>query len=189
MPNATDPVRQLRRMEAWLTGHHPDRLPLFRPGADPLDLHRVETRLGFPLPADVRRLYAAHDGQREGAPGLYLNQRWLPLDLVGVAWEDLRLRYGPGGALPPSSDCNATTAVLHAQAWSDDWLPLFGSWRGDHYCVDLHPDRCGRVIWFLYDQLDRAVVAESLTQMLARVADGLEAGRWRLDPGLDGLSD
>ena len=36
---------------------------------------------------------------------------------------------------------------------------------------------------------DRAVVARSVTQMLWRVADGLEAGRWKLDDGYDGLSD
>lgn len=189
MSSAGDPVQPLKRIEAWLATRHPDRLPLLRHGADPLDLRRAETRLGQALPADLRRLYAAHDGQPEGAPSLYLNQRWLPLDLVAVAWEDLRLRHGARSARPVISDRSGGAAVLQAETWSESWLPLFGNWRGDHYCVDLHPDHCGRVVWFLYDQPHRAVVANSLTYMLARVADGLETGRWHLDPGLDGLSD
>lgn len=187
MPNAADPVQQLRRIERWLTRHHPDRLPLFRPGADPLDLHRVETRLGCPLPIDVRRLYTAHDGQPEGAPNLYLNQRWLPLDLAAVAWEDLCLRHGSRSTSLAKS--NDRDTLIQAETWSENWIPLFGSWRGDHYCVDLHPGHYGRVVWFLYDQPDRSIVADSLTHMLGRVADGLDAGFWHLDPSVDGFSD
>lgn len=186
-----DSARSLGRIEGWVARHHPHRLPLFRRGADAQTLRRIESRLGRPIPHEIRMLYSAHDGQPEGAPGLYLNQRWMPLDLVAVAWEDLCLRHGAG--------CESLTGassggmpVVHAGVWSADWLPLFGSPRGDHYCVDLRArqaGRSGRVIWFLHDQIERIVIADSVAQMLARVAEGLEAGTWRLDIGLDGLSD
>lgn len=190
MSISLDPVRQLKRIEAWLAGNHPGRLPLFRPGADSHTVQRIEAKLGRPLPREVRLLYAAHDGQPEGAPSLYLNQRWLPLDLMAVAWEDLRLRHGGYDAHRASGD--GLRAAAHPAFWSMDWLPLFGSPRGDHYCLDLRPegsDGYGRILWFLYDQPERAVVAQSMTQLLQRVADGLEVGRWHLDDGYDGLSD
>ncbi|MBQ0822750.1 SMI1/KNR4 family protein [Microvirga terrae] len=171
-----DPVSALKRIEAWLAREYPDRLPLFRPGASAGTLQRVEAKLGATLPGDIRMLYAAHDGQPEGAPSLYLNQRWLPVDVMAVTWEDLCRRYG---------------AAVTAE-WSTGWLPLFGSVRGDHYCVDIRvrpSGRAGPIIWFLYDNPERAIIAHDITQMLERVADGVETGRWRLDDGYDGFSD
>ncbi|WEK48751.1 MAG: SMI1/KNR4 family protein [Candidatus Kaistia colombiensis] len=159
-----------------MTRHHPDRLPLFRPAADPASLARIETLFGKAMPCEIRTLYAAYDGQSVGAPSLYLNQRWLPLDLVRVAWEDLCQRYGPCGA-----DAGGNWLV-----WSSEWLPLFGNPRGDHYCVDLGTTpagRCGRILWFLYDEPRRAVIAASLRRWLQRIADGVEDGTWRLDDG------
>jgi cell wall assembly regulator SMI1 len=183
MSCSPDAVRSLQRIEAWMVRRHPDRLPLFRPAAHIESLARLETQLGKTMPCEIRMLYATHDGQPEGAPSLCLNQRWLPLDLVRVTWEDLCLRYGggdsdPGGDQPP--------------IWSSEWLPLFGSPRGDHYCIDLGTapaGRYGRIVWFLYDDPRRSVIAASLTQWLLRIADGVEAGTWRLDDGYDGLSD
>ncbi|MGR7993605.1 SMI1/KNR4 family protein [Xanthobacter sp. ZOL 2024] len=191
MSVADDPVRSLARIEAWVARRHPDRLPLCRRGADAQTIRRIESRIGRPIPHDIRMLYSAHDGQPEGAPGLYLNQRWMPLDLVAVAWEDLCLRHGAGCEVLAGASFGGRP-VVHAGLWSADWLPLFGSPCGDHYCVDLHTrqaGRSGRVIWFLHDQTERVVIADSVAQMLARIADGLEGGRWRLDIGLDGLSD
>lgn len=181
-----DPVRSLERIEAWLAREHPDRLPLFRPGASSGTLRRIEARLGTTLPADIRMLYGAHDGQPEGAPSLYLNQRWLPVDVMAVAWEDLCCRNSEAGepAGPTIAGLTSTLAV-----WSTAWLPLFGSARGDHYCVDIRVRPSGPIIWFLYDQPERAVIARNIAQMLERVADGVESGEWRLDEGYDGFSD
>ncbi|WP_202332958.1 SMI1/KNR4 family protein [Mesorhizobium sp. L-8-3] len=191
MPIQFDSVRSLERIEAWVARNHPDRLPFVRPGADACTLQRIEAKFGKALPSEIRLLYAAHDGQPEGAPALYLNQRWLPLDLVAVAWEDLCLRYGAGDELHLAA-LTGGQPLPHAAIWSASWLPLFGSPRGDHYCIDLRPerpDRDGQVIWFLYDQRDRTVVAQSIGELLLRVADGLDAGKWHLDDGYDGLSD
>jgi cell wall assembly regulator SMI1 len=186
-----DPVRSLKRIETWVARSHPDRLPFVRPGADARTLKRIEAKFGKALPSDIRLLYAAHDGQPEGAPSLYLNQRWLPLDLAAVAWEDLCLRYDGDDELRLTPGSNGRP-LLKAAAWSAHWLPLFGSPRGDHYCIDLRPERperYGQVIWFLYDQPERTVVARSMGELLWRVADGLDGGKWRLDDGYDGLSD
>lgn len=191
MSTSVDAVQSLKRIEAWVASRHPDRLPLLRPSADAGAVERIESKLDMELPADVRNLYAANDGQPEGAPALYLNQRWLPLDLVGVAWEDLCLRHGRSAVQRRAANANGPP-FMPAAWWSEQWLPLFGSARGDHYCVDLRPERPGRygqIIWFLYDRPERAVIAPSLSQLLQRVSEGLDTGEWRLDAALDGLSD
>ncbi|WP_437416380.1 SMI1/KNR4 family protein [Sinorhizobium meliloti] len=136
MPIPPDPVLSLKRIEAWVTRNHPDRLPLVRRGADARTLKRVEDKFGKPLPSDIRLLYAAHDGQPEGAPALYLNQRWLPLDVAAVSWEDICLRYGTDEELRPGA-LGDGGHLVRAEPWSASWLPLFGSPRGDHYCIDL----------------------------------------------------
>ena len=183
MPNLLEPEEALRRIDAWIAWTYPDRLPFVRPGASSGTIQRIEAKFGRSLPCDMRRLYAAHDGQPAGSPALYLNQRWLPLDLVIVAWEDLCFRYGKArdGRRHPGT-----------VTWSADWLPLFGSARGDHYCIDLRPeltDTYGQIIWFLYDEPDRPVVARSIAELLSRVAFVISSGKWTLDDGYDGLSD
>ena len=191
MSGPVDAAQSLERIESWVARAYPDRLPFLRPAASAGTLQRVEAKLGRDLPLEIRALYAVHDGQPEGAPALYLNQRWLPLDLVAVAWEDLCLRYGCPDDVRVTANTNGRSS-LQAPTWSGCWLPLFGSPRGDHYCVDLRsdrPGRCGQVIWFLYDRPERTVVAQSLSKLLGRVADGLAAGEWHLDAGYDGLSD
>jgi cell wall assembly regulator SMI1 len=191
MPDLPDAVESLKRIEAWVARDHPERMPFLRPAAELDKLVRLEAKLGNALPSDVHSLYAAYDGQPEGAPSLYLNQRWLPLDLAVVAWEDLCLRYGSSDELRLAKSAN-DRPPLKATAWSAGWLPLFGSPRGDHYCIDLRfqSSYCyGQIIWFLYDRPERAVVAPSISQFLRRVADGLDSGEWRLDAGYDGLSD
>lgn len=188
MPNLLEPVLALKRIEAWVARNHPDRLPFVRPGADRATIRRIEGKLGRMLPADIRQLYAAHDGQPAGSPALYLNQRWLPLELVMVAWEDLCLRYG-GEAYAAADDERKCPSTI---IWSASWLPLFSSPRGDHYCVDLRPElpgSYGHIIWFLYDEPDRPVVAQGIAELLSRIAIGIGTGQWTLDDGYDGLCD
>ncbi len=188
MPNLLEAGEALKRIEAWLASNHSDRLPFLRKGADPGAIQRAEARFGRRLPSDIRRLYAAYDGQPAGSPALYLNQRWLPLNLVVVAWEDLCLRYGDK-VIPSAGDGPKGPGKPF---WSAGWLPLFGSPRGDHYCVDLRhevPERYGQIIWFLYDEPDRPVIARSLAELFSRIAIGVHTGRWTLDDGYDGLSD
>lgn len=148
-----DPVPSLKRIDAWISRRHPDRLPMFRRGAEAEDIQRIEMKLGRAMLPDIRRLYAAHDGQPDGAPHLYLNQRWLPLDLAALAWEDLCLRHGRHASSTAITD-DGQAAVLDTTTWLENWFPLFGSAGGDHYCVELCSDgshRPGRVIWFLHD--------------------------------------
>jgi cell wall assembly regulator SMI1 len=188
MSLALEPVDALERIHAWVSRNHPSRLPFLRLGAKDDTIQRIEGKLGRALPPCLRRLYAAYDGQPEGTVALFLNQRWLPLDLVVVAWEDLCFRHG--SKMQPvqvnGDQCQATVV------WSADWLPIFGSPRGDHYCIDLgaeHPGRNGQIIWFLYDEPDRPVVAQNIASLFSRIAVGVETGRWRADDAYDGLCD
>lgn len=188
MPNLLEPVDALKRINAWVTLHHPDRLPFMRMGADCGTIERVEAKFGRQLPSNLRHMYETHDGQPEGTFALFLNQRWLPLDLVIVAWEDLCSKHISKADDDRSHNDQCLTTIV----WSANWLPIFGSPRGDHYCIDLgdeHPSRLGQIIWFLYDEPDRPVVARSFAELLTRIAVGVDTGRWRLDEGYDGLCD
>ena len=60
---------------------------------------------------------------------------------------------------------------------------------GDAVCIDTTPavgGAVGQVILFAHDVADRPVLAGSFGQLLMKLADGLESGRFVFDPD-DGL--
>lgn len=183
------PAEPLEQIQTWMNQNHPDRMPFFRSPASDMTISRVEERLGIRIPADLKSLYKAHDGQPEGAPCLYLNQRWLPIDLAAVAWEDLCSRHN---AYHSREQKNNSRIIDSLKPWSPSWLPVFGSARGDHYCISLKEENninYGSVIWYLYDRPERIVISESIIELLYKVSTGLSSGRWKLHDTYDGLTD
>lgn len=65
--------------------------------------------------------------------------------------------------------------------WSEQWFPWMSSGGGDYLVVD---GPTGRVISFVHDQPDRAVVATSVGAFLTDLADAMEAKALALDDGL-----
>ncbi|MER7705909.1 SMI1/KNR4 family protein [Kitasatospora sp. NPDC097605] len=63
IPPVVAPVTESWRLiDAWLAKHAPVSLAALRPPAAPEAIDRVEERLGFALPADLRESLLCHDG-------------------------------------------------------------------------------------------------------------------------------
>ncbi|MFD9903218.1 SMI1/KNR4 family protein [Streptomyces sp. NPDC059063] len=188
-----DPDLAVARFHAYLERRatilgRPEQLP---PPASAAALDEAERRIGRPLPADLRALYAIADGDCIEFEHRYLldGYAWMSLeDLVAVhtyqsepAWHGWSL-----GRDAVVFDADPPDTVRRCGG-HPAWLPFATGEDGNYLAVDLAPARDGRpgqVIRIGRDH-DRgpAYVADSVTSLLGNHLKSLEQGAYELDEG------
>lgn len=145
-----DLAHALGRLDAWLAAHRPAYHAKL---AAPLPAESLAA-----LPADVRTLYAWHDGQSDSG--------W---SLVGRTWllpmQQLLVQRREGVSAAQDMDEEGW--------WSDDWYPVLDDGMGNLYCVAADS---GAVLLYLHDDPDRQEVAPSLTALVTALVEGMETG-------------
>ncbi|MFG2820073.1 SMI1/KNR4 family protein [Kitasatospora sp. NPDC048365] len=180
-PPAGDPALAVERLHAFLRRRDellgaPTELP---PPAGEAELAAAEQRLGVALPADLRALYLAADG--DGDTGLFNGDTWLPLaELVrahGVLGEDGGPPEWNSVLLEPEPFGTVRRLLAHP-----GWLPFATSADGNYLAVDLAPavhGRPGQVLEIGRDFTDGpAYAAESVTALLGRYLGLLDDGAY-----------
>lgn len=131
---------------------------------------RVEAKLGFSLPPDLRASFAIHDGQDHDAPPLFAGLRLLSLEGVVelASWikDDLAASPSPPARGLPPGTVN--------DVWeSTSWLPIGTDDGGNHISIDLAPAPLGifgQLIYVYSKHPDRPRIATSFVEFLdARV--------------------
>lgn len=170
---ATRDIRNLlSRLGSWLSHNRSSYYAAFAPGVSDTELDAAETRLGFPLPHELRQLYKWHDGT-PGYVGLVGGWDIASLSQLLEEWETLT-------ELLDSGDFD------RVNWWSSRWLP-FWIFNGDSYCVDTEgtfTGQPGQIIRFWHDSAVRTVCCTSLTAFLEVLVTSLEEGNrqeWPLD--------
>lgn len=167
-------VDSFRRLAACLREHDATSLmQSLSPGAKPIQLSKLEQKLGFRVPPGLRALWLMHDGQRRAADCLVG-----ALHLLPVAWV---LNERPATlkllARMRADPAHAKQAGLTAEeAQSDQWLPIAS---GGADCVLVH-SATGRVFaggdtapWLRF-------LARSVPQWLETYVEAVEQGDYEL---------
>ena len=76
-------------LAGWIAAECPEFEPQLKPGAGEEELVALEKRLGLMFPEEFRRFYGAHNGQADGADGIFDERRVKQL-------LDYRTEEGPG---------------------------------------------------------------------------------------------
>lgn len=181
------------RIEAWLKAHAQDVFQSLKPPARLPSVKKLETDLGVTLPSDFAASVARHNGQSDDAEsGLFPHSD----DVLGPepAWRLLSLKeiksfWGMMKELAEAGDFVGQTTDpgpgVRSDWWCSGWVPFADNGGGDAICLDMTPatgGRTGQVILFLHAGPDRPVLAGSFEELLTRLADGLESGRYVCDP-------
>ena len=171
--------RAWARIERWLAAHAPGILADMRPGASAAAIRATEERLGYPFPEPVREWFAFHNGSESCA----LLEYWDLYSLAEVvaAWEVLKDLHDRGVFDAFHSD---PVGPIRSEWWHPAWVPLTGEPGGNHLCLDLAPleGGCvGQVISWVHDDSVREVVAPRFPAWFEQLADGLEAGAYKVD--------
>ena len=164
-------IDSLARLRAWCEANGDARLVFdcMNPPADDAALAEAEERCGVPFPEDLKALYRFANGQDENADanedgrevGLIpssehgdLAHLLMPLDEV-TAYEDPDMGVLPG------------------------WIHFATNYGGDVIACDMSDDspRRGRVIHYVHEGCDVVRRADSVADLLAKLADDLDAGK------------
>lgn len=167
-------VDSFRRLAAWMRTH--DAVVLtdnLSPAAKPLQVLKLEQKLGFAVPPGLRVLWLMHDGQRRAQHGFVgalqlLPVAWVLNERATVQKVLARVKAQPSGW----QDSGATPE----EAQTEQWLPVA---RRDTDCVLVHA-RTGRVFASRDGVPALRLVAPSVARWLAAYADDVEAGRWEV---------
>jgi internalin A len=164
------------RVRAWMAERAPLLAENLAPGAPPGRLDRVEEKIGFALPGDLRALWSIHDGQRSeqngfvGALDLFTaEQAASERDTVIMFVELLREE--------PSEWSEA--GVTGEEVASGRWLPFAGR-DSDSLAVS---GVTGRVFSCGKDAPPLRLVAASVTDWAEQYAARIEAGAYRVEEG------
>jgi cell wall assembly regulator SMI1 len=150
-----------------------------RPGASAAEISAAEEQLGCVFPDSVREWFAIHNGSESCA----LFEYWDLYSLAEVfaAWKALKDLFDEGAFDEFHSDPSGLTRM---EWWHPAWIPLTGEPRGDHLCLDLAPAEggcVGQVISWVHDDSCREVIASTFQAWFEQLADGLEAGAYKVD--------
>lgn len=169
-------VDSFRRLAAWLKEH--DAMGLMQslaPGARPIQLSKLEHKLGFTVPPGLRALWLMHDGQRKATDSLIGGLHLLPVAwVVNERAATLRLLAKVRAA--------PTHGMTREEVRSDAWLPVAS--RGAT-CVVVNADT-GRV----FEGGDEApylrLLAPSVPEWLEAYVEAVERDEYALVVDGDG---
>lgn len=167
------------RIERWLATHAPAILADMGPGAASADIRAAEEQLSCTFPETVREWFALHNGSESCA----LMEYWDLYSLAEVvaAWRVLKGIYDTGFFDEFQSD---PVGPIRSAWWHPAWIPVTGEPGGNHLCLDLAPAEggcVGQIISWVHDDSVREVVAPTFSAWFEQLADGLEAGAYKLD--------
>lgn len=171
------------RLEAALKAAAPDVRKSLKKGAAEAKLTKLEATLGVTLPADLRFTLLRHDGQKDGADGLFpedhiedMSGEFLLMSVAEIEsewkmWKELN----DGGEFAGST--TTPDKGVRAGWWNPGWVPFATDGGGDSLCVDATPAKggtAGQVIHMRHDSGDRPRLAKSLAELLAKLCDHYE---------------
>lgn len=162
------------RIEAWLKTNQPSFLETFNPPATPAQIEVLEIAIGVELPAALKELYLAHDGQNEGT--FVGNRRLLSLREIEESWQSWTELLEGGDFDDREAETDGSVRPVW---WDTKWIPFAENGAGDALCIDLNPigsGKVGQIIEVWHADSDRSLIADNFEGWLVGVVDDLENG-------------
>lgn len=167
------------RIERWLSQHAPEILADLCEGATAEDIRWAEEQIGCTFPDAFKLSHLIHDGSDSCALLAYWD--FYSLTEIVRAWKSLKECAARGFFDEAESE---PQGPIRREWWNTKWIPLTGEPRGDHLCLDLDPaegGQGGQVIYWYHDDSVRELIAPTYEAWWEQLADGLEAGAYKVD--------
>jgi len=159
---ATTMETLLERLERSWAKNRPGFVEGLLPGASVADLAGLHGQLGLPVPDDLAKLLAWHNGQSAESHGRFVQD----FVLMGSAQIVEARNYLQGEKVA---------------GWQPSLVPLLDDDQGNYLCLDTSTSPAA-VREFWQDQPHHPPVAPSLKAWLEQFVTDVEAGKYREDP-------
>jgi len=167
------------KIEKKLAEIAPEILKDLNNGVTESDIEKLEKTIGTKLPNDFKDFYKLHNGQNNSA-GLIESEELLSFDRIIDEWSVwkglLDKKSFEKSGVPFESDADEGIKNIW---WNKFWIPFTYDGSGNHYCIDLDPDKggkVGQVIRMWHDDSERTLIADSFKEFISGYADDLSNG-------------
>ncbi len=137
------------------------------PPASDADISQAEQAMNVTFPAELKQLYAIHNGELHSGPGLFFGLQFLTLgEMVNEwkIWSDLQDEYADMG-----DHYSIPSDWIKEQYINRQWIPFCHDGGGNHLGIDLDPGPdgiVGQVINFGRDEETKFVIARDIGQFI-----------------------
>lgn len=179
-------ANSLGRMGAWIERYAPPAFfPLYQRPAPPESIARAEQAIGVAFPPLLHDVLLFADGATDHGPSILDAFKLMTVDDIVSTHRFLSEEF-PDGRNMERDDDERVDAGKGVQPcwWSPRWIPFMRNGGGDYLCVDQDPARggyAGQVVTYYHDEAYRPRIAADISDMFARVADGLDTGTYKFD--------
>ena len=160
-------VKQVwNEFEQWLKIHRPEAAGTLNEAASELEIAEVEQKMGLTFPKNLKDCLMIHNGQRDEYIAAIENYTLLPLEEILYTWQTLK-ELLDGGEFEDFPEIEPIGPVKKEFWWNPRWISIATNGGGDDICIDLDPDkegRIGQIITFWHDWEQREVIADSLEE-------------------------
>jgi cell wall assembly regulator SMI1 len=168
----------IERIKAWMKAHDASVLvENLAPGASPQQIEKVESELGYSLPADLRALWSVNAGQRNEQDGFVGAMDMLGPEAAIAELESVAMFLGVLRE-HPTDWTEAGTEKIEVD--SNRWLAFAGRGYADMLVVS---GESGRVFTCGKDAPPLHLVATSILDWVEAYADRVEAGGYEIEKG------
>ena len=151
------------------------------PPATEEELRDLELKLDVRLPEDFKSFYKVHNGQETNSPGIIPPGILLSIEEIlhqHSIWKELT---NSGTFYKILSD---PENGIKNDWYNLKWIPITHDGTGDHICIDMDPDkggRIGQIIAFEHDNPVRIIVAPSFAEWINLLIRDLQVGKYKFD--------
>ena len=170
-----------QRIENWLSIHSPVIRKSLHPSISDAELKNLETIIGCRLPEDFIEFYKIHNGQKTEAEGLIDAEELLSATRIIEEWTVWNHLLNKGDFTKNDGSYYTSTPDkgIKNYWWNPKWIPVSYDGSGNHYCMDLDPEKdgnYGQIIRMWHDDPARELIASSFSQWMKEFAEDLEKG-------------
>jgi len=166
------------KFKIWLKENYEDGLKDLNPPATEDEIRLLEQTLGCSLPKDFIECLKIHNGQGNMAGGIFDGAEFLSTSRIIEEWSVWKELLDSGDFDDYESEPDEG---IKSDWWNPKWIPFTSNGAGDHFCIDVDPEKqgsAGQIITMWHDSAERELLADSFSTWFSFYVSEILKGKY-----------